>query len=258
MLAGRASNQALKFGAEVAIPVSVEHFKREGDRFILRLSGDLTIAARSVVIASGAAYQRPDIADLARFQGSGISYWASPIEARLCEGKDVGLVGGGNSAGQAIVFLAPQVRHLHLFVRRALTETMSRYLIDRIAALRNVEIHVGADLVELDCDGTTLTQAVVRQRATGTTRRHDISHLFLFIGATPHTHWLGGAVATDEKGFIQTGNGASSLETSVPGVFAIGDVRAGSTKRVAAAVGDGAAAIAQIHSYLSKLDKQHA
>ncbi|MCT7298374.1 FAD-dependent oxidoreductase [Ralstonia sp. CHL-2022] len=255
-LAGRAFTQALKFGAEVAIPVCVERLERTAGRLTLKLSDDSTVNAHTVVIASGAAYRQPDIAGLDRFEGSGVSYWASPIEARLCGGKDIALVGGGNSAGQAIVFLAPHVRRLHVFVRRDLSETMSRYLIDRISALPNVEIHVGADLTELTPSGTALASATVRDRASGTTSRYDICHLFLFIGATPHTHWLDGAVATDDKGFILTGESAASLETSMPGVFAIGDVRAGSTKRVAAAVGDGAAAIAQIHGVLSKLKKE--
>ncbi|RFB81119.1 cyclic nucleotide-binding domain-containing thioredoxin-disulfide reductase [Methylovirgula sp. 4M-Z18] len=255
-LAGRAFSQALKFGAEVAIPIGVERLERIDDRLTLALSGGSAIAARTAVIASGATYQRPAIPGLAHFEGAGISYWASPIEARLCTGKDVALVGGGNSAGQAIVFLAPHVKRLHVFVRRALSETMSHYLIDRIAALPNVEIHVGTDVVDLDGDGDTLAGAVARDRASGVTTRHAINHLFLFIGATPHTRWLCGSIATDDKGFILTGGSASPLETSMPGVFAIGDVRAGSTKRVAAAVGDGAAAIAQIHSYLNRPTKE--
>ncbi len=255
-LAGRAFNQALKFGAEVAIPVGVERLERSGERLMLTLSGGTTVASRSVVIASGATYQRPDIPGLSRFEGAGVSYWASPVEARLCTGKDVALVGGGNSAGQAIVFLASHVRRLHVFVRRDLSQTMSRYLIDRISALSNVEVHVGTDLVELDSDGDALAGAVVRERASGASVRYDITHLFLFIGATPHTRWLSGSVAMDGKGFILTGGSTASLETSMPGVFAIGDVRAGSTKRVAAAVGDGAAAVAQIHAYLSKSVKE--
>ncbi|CBJ34898.1 FAD-dependent oxidoreductase [Ralstonia solanacearum] len=255
-LAGRAFTQALKFGAEVAIPVCVERLERNQDRLTLKLSDDSTVTAHTVVIASGAAYRRPDIAGLDRFEGFGVSYWASPIEARLCAGKEIALVGGGNSAGQAIVFLAPHVKRLHVFVRRDLSETMSRYLIDRISALSNVEIHVGTDLTELTPNSDTLANATVRDRASGTFTHYAICHLFLFIGATPHTRWLNGSIATDDKGFILTGGSASSLETSMPGVFAIGDVRAGSTKRVAAAVGDGAAAIAQIHSYLSKLKKE--
>jgi len=255
-LAGRAFNQALKFGAEVAIPMCVEHLERTEDALRLKLSGDSVVAARTVVIASGAAYRQPDISGLAQFEGSGISYWASPIEARLCTGKEVALVGGGNSAGQAIVFLAPYVKRLHVFVRRDLSETMSRYLIDRISALPNVEIHVATDLVELDNAGGILLGAVVCDRTSGESARYDISHLFLFIGAMPHTRWLGNSIATDDKGFIHTGESTLSLETSMPGVFAIGDVRAGSTKRVAAAVGDGAAVIAQIHNYLSRLTKE--
>ena len=257
-LAGRAFTQALKFGAEVAIPVSVVRLDRDEDRLTLKLSDDSTVAARTVVIASGAAYRHPDIAGLAQLEGSGVSYWASPIEARLCAGKEIALVGGGNSAGQAIVFLAPHVKRLHVFVRRDLSATMSRYLIDRISALSNVEIHVGTELTELAPSGDRLASATVRDRASGTLTCYGICHLFLFIGATPHTRWLNGSVATDDKGFILTGAGASgaSLETSMPGVYAIGDVRAGSTKRVAAAVGDGAAAISQIHGYLSRLSKE--
>ena len=255
-LAGRAFNQALKFGAEVAIPVGVERLERSGERLTLTLSGGTKVASRTVVIASGATYQRPDIPGLSRFEGAGVSYWASPVEARLCTGKDVALVGGGNSAGQAIVFLAPHVKRLHVFVRRDLSQTMSRYLIDRISALPNVEVHVGADLFELDSDGDALAGAVVRDRASGACVRYDIAQLFLFIGATPHTSWLSGSVEMDGKGFILTGQSTASLETSMPGVFAIGDVRAGSTKRVAAAVGDGASAVAQIHNYLSKSTKE--
>ncbi|TIO52140.1 MAG: cyclic nucleotide-binding domain-containing protein [Mesorhizobium sp.] len=255
-LAGRAFNQALKFGAEVAIPVGVERLERNGERLMLTLSGGTTLASRTVVIASGATYQRPDILGLSRLEGAGVSYWASPVEARLCKGKDVALVGGGNSAGQAIVFLASHVKRLHVFVRRGLSQTMSRYLIDRVSALPNVEVHVGTDLVELDCDGEALAGAIVRDRASGASVRFDINHLFLFIGATPHTRWLGGSVEMDDKGFILTGGVTTSLETSMPGVFAIGDVRAGSTKRVAAAVGDGAAAVAQIHSYLSRSTRE--
>lgn len=255
-LAGRAFTQALKFGAEVAIPVCVERLERNADRLTLKLSDESSVNAHTVVIASGAAYRQPDIAGLDRFEGVGVSYWASPIEARLCAGKDIALVGGGNSAGQAIVFLAPHVRCLHVFVRRELSETMSRYLIDRISALPNVEIHVGTDLIELTPSGAALASATVRDRASGNTACYDICHLFLFIGATPHTRWLNGSVAMDDKGFILTGSSTLSLETSMPGVFAIGDVRAGSTKRVAAAVGDGAAAIAQIHGVLSQLKKE--
>ncbi|MGO4407767.1 FAD-dependent oxidoreductase [Bosea sp. RAF48] len=253
-LAGRAFNQAIKFGAEVAIPLRVETLQRTGDRITLGLSDGATLAANTVVIASGAAYQHPEIPGLAQLDGASVSYWASAVEARLCRGKEIALVGGGNSAGQAIVFLTPQVKRLHVFVRRDLSETMSRYLIDRISALPNVEIHVGAEIAELDVNGGVLSGATVRNRSDHGLSRFGISHLFLFVGATPHAGWLRDTLATDEKGFILTGGEeALPLETSVPGVFAIGDVRAGSTKRVAAAVGDGAAVVAQIHGYLGAL-----
>ncbi|MBM6576012.1 FAD-dependent oxidoreductase [Microvirga sp. SRT01] len=251
-LAGRAFNQALKFGAEVAIPVGVERLDCDGEHLTLVCSGDRRIAAATVVIASGARYRRPDVPNLATFEGAGISYWVSPIEARLCAGEDVALVGGGNSAGQAVVFLAPQVNRLHLIVRRPLVETMSRYLIDRIAALPNVEVHVGYEVAALEGDRIGgLTAATFRNRHDGTTYSCALRHLFLFIGADPNADWARDCVDTDEKGFVVTGNAALPLETSKPGVFAIGDVRAGSTKRVAAAVGEGAAVVAQIHALLA-------
>jgi thioredoxin reductase (NADPH) len=166
----------------------------------------------------------------------------------LCAGEEVALVGGGNSAGQAVAFLAPQVKRLHLIVRRDLSETMSRYLIDRIAALPNVEIHLGAEIISLEGDRTSgLTGATFRHRSDGSTQHRALHHVFLFIGAEPNADWLRGCAQTDEKGFIVTGMGALPLETNVSGIFAIGDVRAGSAKRVAAAVGEGAAVVAQIH-----------
>ncbi|HEY6870366.1 MAG TPA: FAD-dependent oxidoreductase [Novosphingobium sp.] len=248
-LAGRAFTQALKFGAEIAIPAQVERLDCGSADLALELSGNRRVRARAIVVASGARYRRPRIDNLARFEGAGVSYWASPIEARLCAGEEVALVGGGNSAGQAVVFLAPQVRCLHLFVRRDLEETMSRYLVDRIAALPNVQIHVGTEVVGLEGDlHSGLSAATFRNMHDGAEHRCTLRHLFLFIGADPNAAWLAHCVDADERGFITTGTGALSLETSVPGVFAIGDVRAGSTKRVAAAVGEGAAVVAQIHA----------
>jgi thioredoxin reductase (NADPH) len=252
-LAGRAFTQALKFGAEIAVPLQVERLDCAGEQLALVLSGNRRLRARTIVVASGARYRRPDIANLATFEGAGVSYWASPIEARLCAGEEVALVGGGNSAGQAIVFLAPQVKRLHLIVRRDLSETMSRYLIDRIAALRNVEIHVGAEVAALEGDSASgLTAATFKKRADGSLCRLELRHLFLFIGADPNAGWLQGCAETDPKGFVVTGKGSLPLQTSLPGVFAIGDVRSGSTKRVAAAVGEGAAVVAQIHAMLTK------
>jgi thioredoxin reductase (NADPH) len=258
-LAGRAFNQAQKFGAELAIPISVEGIDcDDGDTPLrLRLSGDGSLQARTVVVASGARYRQPDIPNLDCFEGAGVSYWASPIEAKLCEGEDVVLVGGGNSAGQAVAFLAPKVRRLDLVVRGpGLEATMSRYLIDRIAALPNVTVHSRTEVIGLEGDRNQgITGCALRDRATGREWRQAIRHLFLFVGADPNTDWLEGCVERDDKGFIRTGfgQGGSSclLETSRPRIFAVGDVRAGSTKRVAAAVGEGAAVVAQIHGVLA-------
>jgi thioredoxin reductase (NADPH) len=275
-LTGRAFNQAQKFGAELAIPLEVARLdcddreRRPGDPLRLELTDGQAVRARTVVVASGARYRRPDIPNLATFEGAGVSYWASPVEAKLCEGEEVALVGGGNSAGQAVVFLAPKVKRLHLIVRgKGLEATMSRYLIDRIGALPNVDLHVGTEVVGLEGDATDgLSAAVFRDRTTGATHSCALRHLFLFIGADPNAAWLENCVAVDQKGFIVTGGdcphfadaarrGALPLETSMPGAFAIGDVRAGSIKRVAAAVGEGAAVVAQIHSVLA-LQQEHA
>lgn len=261
-LAGRAFNQAAKFGAELAIPLTVELLRCHGADaeapFTLELSNGGTARSRTIVIASGARYRQPDIPNIEELEGAGVSYWASPVEARLCAGEEVVLVGGGNSAGQAVAYLAPQVGHLHLVVRRPLEQTMSRYLIDRIAALPNVELHVGSEIADLHGDRATgLTGATFRDSRTGAIRECTSRHLFLFIGADPNTDWLDGCVALDGTGFVVTGERAGDgerlpLETSCPGIFAVGDVRAGSTKRVAAAVGEGAAVIAQIHSFLAR------
>ena len=269
-LAGRAFNQALKFGAEIAIPLEVARLdcgtpdQKGGEPMRLELTNGSAVRARTVVVATGARYRRPPIPNLSTFEGRGISYWASPVEAKLCEGEEVALVGGGNSAGQAVVFLAPKVRRLHLVVRGSgLEASMSRYLIDRIAALPNVELHTETEVVALEGDEVTgLTAAVFRERATGANHTCPLRHIFLFIGADPNTSWLNRCVTLDNKGFVVTGanstSGASNnhppvlpLETSRPGVFAIGDVRAGSTKRVASAVGEGAAVVAQIHSVMA-------
>jgi thioredoxin reductase (NADPH) len=264
-LAGRAFNQALKFGAELAIPLEVLRLdcatRRPEQPLRLELSGGAAALARSVVIASGVYYRRPDIPNLALFEGAGVSYWASPIEAKLCEGEEIALVGAGNSAGQAVVYLAPKVRTLHLIVRGSgLEASMSRYLIERIAALPNVVMHLGVEVVALQGDPAQgLSGAVFRDRKTGSEHACPLRHLFLFIGADLHTAWLQGCVALDSSGFVITGKplGAQPeeprlpLETSAPRVFAIGDVRSGSTKRVAAAVGEGAAVVAQIHGALA-------
>ena len=238
--------------------------RHPGDPLRLELTDGRVVQARTVVVASGARYRRPEIPNLATFEGASVSYWASPVEAKLCEGEEVVLVGGGNSAGQAVVFLAPKVKRLRMVVRgTGLEASMSRYLIDRIGALPNVDLHVGTEVVALEGDRTDgLTAAVFRERSSGEEHTCPLRHLFLFIGADPNAAWLQNRAAVDAKGFVLTGlacpDGASGgrraalpLETSFPGVFAIGDVRAGSTKRVAAAVGEGAAVVAQIHTALA-------
>jgi thioredoxin reductase (NADPH) len=268
-LAGRAFNQALKFGAELAIPIEVSHLdcrgpsRAFGEPLGLELTDGHKIRARTVVIASGVRYRRLDVPNIEEFEGAGVSYWASKVEAKLCEGEVVSVVGGGNSAGQAVVFLAPKVKRLHLIVRRGLEVTMSRYLIERIGALSNVELHVGTEVVGLGGNRTDgLQTATFRTRGETSTKTVALRHMFLFIGADPNGGWLSSSITTDNKGFVITGGdfaqvasaggrSALPLETSVPGVFAIGDVRAGSTKRVAAAVGEGAAVVAQIHSVLA-------
>lgn len=266
-LTGRAFTQAQKFGAEIAIPATAVRLECGGEGrterpLRLELEGGEAVRARTAVIASGARYRRPNLPNLADFEGAGISYWASPIEAKLCEGQHIALVGGGNSAGQAVAFLAPFVERLHLVVRGVgLEASMSRYLIDRIAALPNVELHTGTEITALAGEpGVALEEASFRNRDTGKVSAYPLRHVFLFIGADPNTNWLEGChVGLDDRGFVKTGDLAGKawpaqnrrplpLETAVPGVFAIGDVRAGSTKRVAAAVGEGAAVVAQIHA----------
>ncbi|WP_372391402.1 FAD-dependent oxidoreductase [Xanthomonas sp. NCPPB 3582] len=261
-LAGRAYNQALKFGAELAIPIEAATLEcgRDDGALHLDLADGKQVLASTVVIASGARYRRPQIDGLERFEGHGVSYWASPVEARLCEGGVVALVGGGNSAGQAVAFLAPRVKQLHLIIRGdGLEASMSQYLIERIAALPNVQLHTGTEVAALDGDHERgLQAATLRTHSDGATTRVELRHLFLFVGADPNTGWLQDCVETDKRGFVITGSARGDgvpaclpLETNRPGVFAIGDVRAGSVKRVAAAVGEGAAVVAQIHQYLA-------
>lgn len=264
-LTARGFNQAQKFGATVAIPLAVEQLDCapafHGEPLEIVLAGGKRVQAATVVIATGARYRRPAIDALDRFEGTNISYWASPIEAQLCAGQQIALVGGGNSAGQATVFLAPYAERLHLVARRDLKDTMSSYLIERIAALPNIEYHIGSELTALTGEPGGVVDATFRRRDTGATVSHALRHVFLFIGAEPNTDWLHECVEVDDRGFVVTGGGFRRdaavdrdplpLETSLPRVFAIGDVRAGSTKRVAAGVGEGAAVVAQIHQAIA-------
>lgn len=251
--------QAQKFGAHIACPVEIERLEC-GAAHRLHTRGGDTIRARTVIIASGAAYRRPPIPRRAEFEGRGVYYWASPVEARLCANQEVILVGGGNSAGQAAVFLCAHASHVHVVIRGdSLDASMSRYLIDRIGAQHNITVHARTELTALQGDNR-LGGAVLRERDSGREVSMQVRHVFLFTGAEPNTAWLGGCrVGVDAKGFVLTGAHAglagNSLETGVPGVFAIGDVRSGSTKRVATAVGEGAAVVSQIHGYLAALQE---
>ncbi len=259
-LMARAFNQAEKFGAEMAIPdetVRLECLGADGAaRFQLHLASDERVRCRSIVIASGAQYRRLDLPNLGDFECSAVHYWASPLEAKLCAGQDVALVGAGNSAGQAVVYLASQVRKVWLVVRgTSLDASMSRYLVERIAALPNVEVLLETEVSALEGKPGALAAVRWRHRPSGREVRRPVQHLFLFIGAEPNTGWLSASdVVLDAKGFIRTGAdvglGRRALETSRDGIFAIGDVRAGSTKRVAAAVGEGAQVVATLHEHL--------
>jgi thioredoxin reductase (NADPH) len=267
-LMGRAFTQAQKFGAEFSLSTEVKRVDCASERtgvdpvHSLELADSRRIRARAVVIATGARYRRPEIPDLARFEGRGVSYWASPVEARLCHNEDVALVGGGNSAGQAAVFLASHARHVRLLVRRpGLASTMSRYLIDRIAASPNITVLCDTEIVELV--GTPdhgLHGVRWRNRRTGVEERVALAHLFLFTGADPAAGCLTGCgVPLDQHGFIRTGAEVGStervplpLETGVEGIFAVGDVRCGSVKRVGAAIGEGAAVVAQLHTFFAR------
>jgi thioredoxin reductase (NADPH) len=258
-LMARAYNQAQKFGAEMAIPDEAASLvAHDGDTasFTLNLQAGERVRARSVVVATGARYRRLDVGNLDAFEASSVHYWASPVEAKLCANQEVALVGGGNSAGQAVVYLASQVAKVWMIVRRDLSETMSRYLVDRIRGLANVEVLTGATVSGLEGQDGVLRTVRCRLRASGEEIRRPIRHLFLFIGAEPNTDWLGGSgIALDNKGFILTGEDAGAgrhpLETTRRGVFAIGDVRAKSVKRVAAAVGEGAQVVAALHAFLA-------
>src|SRR5580704_13228839 len=265
-LMARAYNQAQKFGVEMAIPDEVSGldpaaFARDS-RLLLNLSNGERASARSVVIASGARYRRLALANLESFEGASVHYWASPLEAKLCAGQEVALVGAGNSAGQAAVYLASQVSKVWLLVRgRDLASSMSRYLVDRITGLSNVEVLTQTTVTGVEGRDAMLEAIRWRAGSSGEEVRWPIQHLFLFIGADPNTEWLSGSgVALDRKGFVLTGAGTTEnrqpLETSRPGIFAIGDVRSGSVKRVAAAVGEGAQVVATLHAILPSADRE--
>jgi thioredoxin reductase (NADPH) len=265
-LAGRAFVQAQKFGAKILIPAeasALDCARGPDGELVLMLSDGRKLRSRALVVASGARYRRPEVPRLSEFEGRGVWYWASALEAKMCANAEVALVGGGNSAGQAAVFLAQYAPKVHILVRGpGLAASMSRYLIDRIEATPNIELHTHTQLTQLHGELTDGLAAVSwRNDRTGIEEERPIRHVFLFVGADPETDWLRSCtVALDTHGFVLTGNACASLalsqaimplQSSVPGVFAVGDVRSGSVKRVGGAIGEGAAAVALIHQYLA-------
>jgi thioredoxin reductase (NADPH) len=259
-LAGRAYSQAQKFGAEMLIPAEIVRLdcagSADGNPFALQFADGHAVRSRAVAVATGARYRRPDCSNLQALEGHGVSYWASPFEAKLCSGEEVVLVGGGNSAGQAAVFLSAHAAKVWMLVRGpGLAASMSKYLIDRIAGIGNIKLLTRTEIVGIGGDQKSGVESVTwRHLDEKRDETRPVRHVFLFLGADPATEWLKDCgVAVDDKGFVTTGNVTSCpLETSVPGVFAIGDVRASSVKRVGGAIGEGAAAVAQIHNFLAR------
>ena len=266
-LTARATAQAQKFGAKFMVAHSVVGLNCDKRPYEVLLDDGSEIPARAIVISTGAQYNKPPISNLVNFEGQGIYYGATNMEAQLCEGDEVIVVGGGNSAGQAAVYLSQCASKVHMLVRKgSLSETMSRYLIQRIEENPAIEMHYKTEIVALEGD-TQLRRVTWRNNVTGETSTHDIQHAFIMAGASPRTDWLRGCLALDDKGFIFTGREVQSnadskvwplarppqmLETSLPGVFAVGDVRAGNVKRVASAVGEGSIAIHLVHRALAE------
>ncbi|HWH40195.1 MAG TPA: FAD-dependent oxidoreductase [Usitatibacter sp.] len=258
-LTGRGFAQAQKFGARMLIPMQVQRLDCEpvhrGEPLRLELADRRAVQARVLVIAAGARYRRPLYCNnLMSLEGRGVWYWASPIEAKMCAGQEVVLVGGGNSAGQAAVFLSAHAAKVWMLVRGAgLAASMSTYLIERIGATPNIEVLTRTEISHVEGSRETGVEAVAWRGGDGATQERPIRHVFLFLGADPSTEWLAGCgVRLDDKGFVLTGEeGAASLQTNLEGVFAIGDVRAGSVKRIGSAIGEGATVVAQAHAYLA-------
>jgi thioredoxin reductase (NADPH) len=265
-LTGRAYAQALKFGAHVLVAKGATRLACDDQQYTVEIDGEPRIRARAVIIATGAEYRKPALSNLAAYEGAGVYYGATPMEAQLCVGEDVAVVGGGNSAGQAAVFLASPARRVHMLVRGpSLTETMSRYLIRRIEENPTIVLRTTTEIVALEGDDK-LARIRWRNDRTGTVESHDIRHVFIMAGAVPNTRWLDGCLIVDDNGFVKTGPDLSSdelasakwplarppylLETSRPRIFAVGDVRGGNIKRVASAVGEGSIAIALVHQVL--------
>ncbi len=268
-LTARALAQAQKFGAQMMVARSAVRLHCERRPYEVVLDEGKPLTARAVVIAAGVQYNKPTIGNLAKFEGLGVYYGATKMEAQLCGNEDVIVVGGGNSAGQAAVFLSQTARKVHMLVRSGqLSDTMSRYLIRRIEENPVIELHLHTEIVGLD-GGEHLERVTWQDKKTGESSTHDIRHVFMMTGATPHTDWLKGCLALDNKGFVLTGYDLDRatlqelgwplsrppllLETSLPGVFAVGDIRSGNVKRVASAVGEGSIAIHLVHHALAEL-----
>ena len=266
-LTSRAYAQALKFGAEVMVAKGAVRLECRSPLYGVAIGNDATLIARAVIIASGAEYRKPRIENLKQFEGAGVYYAATQMEAQFCAGEEVFVVGGGNSAGQAAVFLASAARRVHILVRKdGLAETMSRYLIRRIEESPSIQLQPHCEIVALEGDGH-LERVRWRDNKTGMSKTSRIQHVFIMAGAVPNTDWLNRCVVVDDKGFVKTGLDISKdelsdagwslsrppylLETSRPGVFAVGDVRAGNIKRVASAVGEGSIAISFVHRFLN-------
>jgi thioredoxin reductase (NADPH) len=265
-LAGRAYTQAQKFGAQIMIAKGATHLTCDRTPYRIEMDDGARVPARTVIIATGAEYRRPAFENLSEFEGVGVYYGATFVEAQMCGDDEVIVVGGGNSAGQAAVFLARTARRVHMFIRsEGLAASMSRYLIRRIDENPRITLRTRTDIVGLEGQGH-LERVRWRDNQSGKVETHDIRHVFIMTGAVPNTAWLEGCVAIDAKGFIKTGPDLSPddlaaarwplarspylLETSLPGVFAVGDVRGGNVKRVASAVGEGSIAVAFVHRVL--------
>ena len=254
-LASRGHLQALKFGVHFAISRDVVSIARADGIHRLTLANGLTVCARSVVVASGARYRRLDVSNHAKYENRGLHYAATAMESLLCRGREVIVVGGGNSAGQASVFLSGVAKHVHHLIRGAsLESSMSQYLISRIERSQHITVHTYTEIDRLE-GNSSLESVTWTDRGSGESTRKPISNVFVMIGAEPNTGWLDGAIRLDEKGFVLTGGEAgfeaTSFATSVPGIYAVGDVRAESVKRVASAVGEGSVVISNIHRYLA-------
>jgi thioredoxin reductase (NADPH) len=261
-LAGRAFVQAEKFGAQIAVARSARALRCGRPPYAVELDDGGSVQARSIIIAAGAQYRKLGVPNLGQFENVGVYYGATKIEAQLCAREEVAIVGGGNSAGQAAIFLANHARHVSVLVRGpGLAETMSRYLISRIEACPEITLHSRTEVEALEGNGH-LERIRWRDTSSGAAGIHDIRHLFLMTGANPNTAWLQGCLALDAKQFVTTGTDLGPawplsrapymLETSLPGVFAVGDVRAGSVKRVASAVGEGSMAVQFVHKVLAE------